>query len=230
MPDPNPAPAPQGATPTPAVVPPVTPPVTGDPAPTEPVSVQPSMGTVLDEPEPPKAWGEDWRQQYAGADEKLLKRLERYETPKAALDALLEAQKKISAGDFVKPLAADATPEQVAAWREANGVPEKPEAYFDGLPDGVVLGEEDKELFVDFAGKMHELNVPPKTMHAVVEWYNNFRDDQIAHYAQVNQDSKTALEADLKEAWGAGMTPNLNRVKALISKHGEGFKEARIKR
>jgi hypothetical protein len=194
----------------------VTPPATGNPAPTEPAPTPVVTGTVLDEVVDPKTWGEDWRQQYAGADEKLLKRLERYPTPKAAIDALFEAQKKISAGDFAKPLPADATPEQVAAWREANGLPADPKRYFDNLPEGVALGEEDKALFEDVATRLHGKNVTPEAMHELVGWYNDFRDDQIAAMAEAENTSKqTTLEA-LKAEWGPEFKSGINILKAYI--------------
>lgn len=223
MPDPIPTPAPQGATPAPVADPvlPVTPPAAGDPTPAGPASTPPVApvvtGTVLDEVVDPKTWGEDWRQQYAGADEKLLKRLERYETPKAALDALLEAQKKISAGDFAKPLAADATPEQIAAWREANGVPVDPKGYFENLPDGVVLADEDKTLFEDVATRLHGKNVPPAVMHELVGWYNEFRDDQIAAMAEAENTSRTTTLEALKGEWGPEFKSGINVLKAYIA-------------
>jgi hypothetical protein len=225
-------------TPVAPVVEPVTPPAdltiptppAGDPPATPPST--PPPGTVIEgkAPEggdpPAEGWGNDWRQKYAGEDEKLLKRLERYASPKAAIDALLEAQKKISAGEVVKPLAKDATPEQVNEWRKANGVPEKPDAYFDKLPDGLVLGEEDKPIFASFAETMLEKNVPTEVMHEVVRWYQKFTDDQAANLADVENSSKAAVEDALREEWGADYRANLNMVNALLDSAPKGVKDS----
>ncbi len=81
----------------------------------------------------------DWRKQVSGGDEAAAKLLERYTTADAFGKAHLEAVKKISAGEFAKPLPKDAKPEQVTEWRKANGIPEKPEDYFEKLPNGRVI-------------------------------------------------------------------------------------------
>lgn len=217
---------PPASTPDPTAAPPTTSAETPPPA-------QPEKGgTILDAPESDDSgaevdgWGQDWRQKYAGEDEKLLKRLERYASPKAALDALLEAQKKISAGDFKKGLPENATEEQVAAWRKENGLPEKPEQYFDKLPDGLVLGEEDRELFNDFASKMHGLNVEPKVMHEVVRWYNDFVEDRMASQSEFDRTSREATEDTLRSEWGADYRANLNMINSWLGSAGDDIKGA----
>lgn len=173
----------------------------------------------------PEGWGADWRQKYAGEDEKLLKRLERYASPKAVVDALLEAQTKISKGEFAKPLPADATPEQVAAWREANGIPAKADGYFDKLPDGLVLGDEDKKIFGEFAERMHAQNVPPAVMHEVVKWYNEFSEAQMAARADLEVQTRDATAEALREEWGADYKTNLNLAMNLVSSAPSGVKD-----
>src|SRR5688572_1733397 len=49
-------------------------------------------------------WPEDWRKTYAGDNEKLLKQMERYSSPKAAFDALIALKQKVSKGDVQKVL------------------------------------------------------------------------------------------------------------------------------
>jgi hypothetical protein len=175
---------------------------------------------------PAEGWGEDWRQKYAGEDDKALKRLERYASPKALIDALFEAQKKISAGDFAKPLAADATPEQAAEWRKANGLPEKAAGYFDKLPDGLVIGDDDKAIFESFAEKMHAKNVAPEVMHEVVRWYNEYAEAQVEGLAEKEASSRATAEEALRDEWGADYRANVNMVNGLLSAAPEGVKDA----
>lgn len=195
---PNPAPA--------AAAPPVTP----DPA-APPVT--PSAAPA----DPPKAaWPENWREVAAGDDAKKLARLQRFTDPQKAMDALIEAQNKIRAGEFAKPLAADATDEQKAEWRAANGVPAMPEAYFEKLPDGLVIGEDDQPLFQDFAKDMHELNMPAPMMHKAVAWYYSMQEKAIEdRTAKDQQEAATVTEA-LKDEWGHDFKANKNHVVAHV--------------
>ncbi len=118
------------------------------------------------------SWPENWRELIAGDDKKELQYLQRFSAPADYHKSGVEARKKISAGEFAKPLAKDAKPEEVQAWRQANGIPEKPEGYFEKLPNGLVIGEDDKELFASFATDMHALHAPPAMIHKAVEWYS----------------------------------------------------------
>jgi hypothetical protein len=211
----------------------VTPPTGGEPAVVvTPPATPPVTGTVL-EVKPPEGgdplaegWGADWRQKYAGDDEKMLKRLERYASPKAAIDALVEAQKKISAGEVTKPLPKDPTPEQLAEFRKASGIPETAAGYFEKMPDGLVLGEEDKAIFESFAERMHAQNVPPAVMHDVVRWYNDFVDQQATTMAETEATTRAAAEDTLRQEWGADYRVNLNIVNALLNSAPEGVKES----
>jgi len=111
--------------------------------------------TTLSEDKPTDAWGDDWRQNYADGDEKMAKRLERYSSPKNALDALVAAQNKISSGEMQTTLKADATDEERADWRETNGVPATPDGYEVNLFDGLVVGEADKPMVDSFLESAH---------------------------------------------------------------------------
>ena len=166
---------------------------------------------------PADSWGDNWRQTYANGDAKLQARLERYASPKAVVDALLEAQRKISAGEVRKPLAADAPPEAVAQWREDNGIPQKPEGYFENMPNGVVLGDEDKALFGQFAERMHAKHMPAELMHEVVGWYHDFVDEQATARAERANVSRDQARDVLRDEWGTDFKANLNAVEAFVA-------------
>ena len=215
MPDPVPVPAPQlGATPapTPAPTPTPTPAPSPTPAPTPAPSPTPA----------PAAWGDNWRQQYAGEDAKLLQRLERYQSPKAAIDALIAAQNRISSGELKAPLPANATPEQIAEYRTQNGIPEKPEGYFEKLPDGLVIGAEDKPMFESFAKGLHALNAPPQIAQYAVKWYNDLREEQLGKVAQNDETHKAATEDTLRVEWGNDYRTNINHIQSFLSTAPEG--------
>jgi hypothetical protein len=150
------------------------------------------------------------------ADEKLLKRAERYESPQAVFNALVAAQNKISSGELLKPPAVDAKPEEVAAWRAEHGIPEKPEGYLANLPNGLVIGEDDKPVFESFAKSLHGLNADPKIAHAAIGWYNQFVEDQAAKIHEGDLSAKQATEDALRTEWGNDYRVNINAIGTLL--------------
>lgn len=161
------------------------------------------------------AWSEKWREEYAGTDEKVLKRLQRYTTPKAALDAMIEAQNKIADGSY-KKLPENATAEQLAEYRKANGIPEKPEAYLEKLPDGLVIGEEDKPLIEKFTKAFHDKNADPSVVHAAIKTYYDIVDEQEGLRAEANVAAKTATEDTLRAEWGPDYRSNTNLINSFL--------------
>lgn len=221
MPDPIPAPAPQPAAtlaPAPTIV---TPPTGAAPAAPSPGATPPATLSA----EPAKAWGETWRQDYAGTDEKLLKRLERYASPKAALDALIAAQNRISSGELKKALPENAKPEELAAWRVENGIPETPEAYLANLPNGLVIGEDDKSVFESFAKALHSVNADPKIAHAAIGWYNSFVEEQAAKIHEGDLAAKQTVEDELRKEWGNDYRVNINAIGGLFNSAPEDVSE-----
>lgn len=168
------------------------------------------------------AWPEDWRKQMVGDDEKELKQAERYSTPKDIWKKARELERRLSSGELLKPLPENATPEQISEYRTARGIPEKPEAYLEKLPNGLVIGEDDKPIFESLAKKLHEGNADPKTVHGIVEWYNNFRQEAQAEQAEADTAHKAEVEDALRAEWGADYRANVNHVKAFLDSAPEG--------
>lgn len=162
------------------------------------------------------AWSDKWREEYAGTDEKVLKRLQRYTTPKTALDAMIEAQNKISDGSYKKPLGEKATPEEIAEYRKANGIPETPEKYLDNLPNGLVIGEEDKPIIAEFTKAFHGVNADPKVVQTAIKTYYDVVDKVEGIKAEANTAAKVAVEDELRAEWGPDYRPNTNLINAFI--------------
>lgn len=171
--------------------------------------------------------GFDWRKAVSGGDESATKLLERYATPDAFGKAHLEAVKKISAGDFAKPLPKDAKPEQVAEWRKANGIPEKPEQYFEKLPNGRVIGTEDKPLFDALASRLHGKNVNPEVVHDIVDfYYSEIVDKETAALVESDKKETAEYEDAMRKAWGDDYRPNLNHLSNWMEGLPDGVKKA----
>lgn len=164
----------------------------------------------------PGDFPDDWRAKLAGDDEKALKRLERYKSPKDVWSALESAQKKISAGETVPKLPADATDEQVAEYRKANGIPEKADGYLDALGSGVVIGDEDKELVNSFLESAHAKNAPPEVVGAALDWYYKVQEDQAAAQAEADKQRRDAAADEMRAEWGNEFRGNINSIKAFL--------------
>jgi hypothetical protein len=158
----------------------------------------------------------NWRDAFAGDDDKFKTTLERYNTPEDLGKAFREQRSTISSGNLRPTPDENATPEDLAAFRTANGIPAESSGYLDNLPEGLVIGEDDKEIFADFAGAMHEMNVEPVVMHKVIDWYNGFAEDQQDAMAELDNGHHQETEDSLRTEWGSDYRANINLVGALI--------------
>lgn len=224
MPDPTPTPAPTPSgtpgegTPSPTPAPSPTPSPTPAPSltPTPSPSPAPSPSPT---PAPTNAWGDNWRETYAGTDSARLNVLKRYTDPKAVLDAHFALKQKVDSGELksVKPLAKDATPEQIAAYRAENGIPANAGDYLANLPNGLVIGEADKPTLTNFAEAMHKANMPPAVVHQAIGWYNQWQEQQAADIAKASKEAKQKGEDELRATWGADFKTNLNLANDFLA-------------
>ena len=137
-------------------------------------------------------------------------------------------QLQISAGELrapLKPPAADATPEQVAAWRKEQGLPEKPGDYIAGLKlaNGVVPGEADKPLLDAVADMAHKGNYDQKTVNDFVGKYYELQDQLTAQRAEADQDLRIASEQALIQQMGPDFKRNMNALQSFWREQPDGM-------
>lgn len=176
--------------------------------------------------EPKGDWPENWRDLYANGDEKVLKQLGRYASPKAALDALFAAQQKIRSGELKNALKPDASPEEIAAWRADNGIPESPDKYELNLPGGLIVGETDKPVVDNFLKQAHEANMHPDQVNKVLGWYMDQQEQAQAQIAERDEQVRRECEDTLRQEFGAEYRRNLAVANELLSGAPEGVKDA----
>jgi hypothetical protein len=213
---------------------------TGDPI--DPVVVDPKAPVVGDKPlaagggddKPiavPVDWPEDWRDKMSAKDADALKALERYKSPADVAKALREAQKKISSGQQRPALPKDATEEQIAEFRKEIGVPDKPEGYLDALPNGLVIGENDKAIAGSFLAAAHASNMPPEHVGEALGWYYTLQEETASAEAQYVKDFRMKSQDELRAEWGPEFRGNINSGMALLDtapvmEDGTPFKNA----
>jgi hypothetical protein len=175
-------------------------------------------------------FGEKWREDLAGDDKTALTDLARYTDPKAVYKSLRELQTKISKGELKAPpapLAKDATPEQVTAYRQANGLPDKPEAFVEKLelPNGVVVGEAEKPLVGQFAKMAFDKGWSQQQMNEAVSWWYEAQDASEAQRAEADHSTLVAAQGELIGEWGQQeYKVNMNAVGSLLSTMPEALR------
>ena len=170
-----------------------------------------AKGKVTDE----GPWGADWRNKMAGGDEAALKRLARYADPTAAVKALSQLQERISKGELRSPLAKDATPDQVKAWRAENGIPEEPGKYDLGE---LKIDPKDKPIIDSFLSTAHAKNMTAEQTKEAVGWYYAEVERQTQARADADRQAAKAAEDQLRESWGNNeYRANLASVNNLLA-------------
>lgn len=170
-------------------------------------------------------WPEDWRTKIAGTDEKALARLARYSSPKDLGNALQSIQNRIGAGELRSTLPKNATEEQIATWREENGIPAAPDKYDLKLADGLVIGADDRPLIDNLLKSMHKVNAPASIASEVVNfYYAEVERTEAARHEKDTVAARTASDA-LHAEWGAEFRPNMNMIEGLLDTAPAGVKD-----
>lgn len=218
--------APSGDAPaTPAVQAPAAP--AGDPPATPPTaSTPPAAPAQAAAPDAGKiAWPDDWQSRLAKGDAKLQARFQRYASPEAMAEALVAAQNRISSGELKSVLPKDAKPEELAAWRKENGIPESPEKYDLKFDDGLVIGDDDKPIIEGFLKTAHERNLTPDQAKGAISWY--YQEQQRISDERASKDEtqrQTALDS-LNAEWGGNFRRNINMVEGLLTRFPDDVRD-----
>lgn len=165
-------------------------------------------------------WPADWREKLAAGDEKKLARLKRNTDPGQVFTSYLELERKVSAKELKTAPPENGTEAEVTAWRKDNGIPEKPEGYLKDLPEGLVVGEEDKKLLGQFAADMHALNADPKFVQAAIASHYKMLEgitaDQVVADDKYREKAYDALEKEWGPVRGPEFKGNLAAMHSLF--------------
>lgn len=168
----------------------------------------------------------DWRAEWAGEDTEVSKFLGRFASPAAAIKAFKQQHGDIRSGKYIKPVDENSTDEEKAAWAKFIGVPDKPEAYLEKLPDGLVIGDDDKPAIDSFAKAMHTAGAPKPVVEAAIQAYYDIVDQQMGEQEAANNAARSATEDDLRAEWGNDYRRNVNALKGFIGSLPEGVGDA----
>lgn len=179
-------------------------------------------------------WPIDWREKYANGDEKVLNRLKRFDSPKAAIDSFFAFDKKLSSGAMRSVLPENATDEQKSQWREENGIPADHAGYAEKLQlaDGLVIGEQDTPMIADFFEAAHKSNMTPAQVSQAINWYYDSQERQLAAIQERDDGNRKVWDDELRAEWGDTYRRNLAAINGLLGSAPkdvqEGFMGGRL--
>lgn len=157
----------------------------------------------------------DWRKEMAGDDPEELKFLERYSDPVAARKAWKEAAQKIREDGRVKVPGEGATPEEIAEFNKALGVPESPDKYeITAQPiDGYDVSDTDKQFLADMTAKLHDAiskGAKPKDIVNLAHqlYYDAAADAAIASESAAAEFAEAGEKAN-RQLWGSQYDANI---------------------
>jgi len=156
------------------------------------------------EPETAAPVEADWRADMHGGDEDIQKAIARYQSPKGVAKALRAAQVKLSqsTASAVPVLAENPTDEQVAEYRQIMGVPSEMGGYIEELPDGVVIGDEDRPLVDSYLQAAHNANIPKQYTDVAMAWLHEQNVQKAQDIKTLRAASVNAADEVLREEWG----------------------------
>lgn len=202
-----------------------------DPAPAEPVNAEPAnvdptpaepAGDPAAEPaaetNPFYQGVEDWRQQTVDAlglegDEadKELKRMGRYSDYQSYAKAAREAIAKIGRGEVSTGLPENPSDEQLAAYREANGIPNEGAGYEVQLPEGTVLSDADSRIVDAVRDVAHAGNIPNEVFSNLANTMLQAQQAETTRRLELDNAAVAECKSTLTEIWGSDAEYNANK-------------------
>lgn len=159
-------------------------------------------------------WPTDWRDTVSKGDAKILQRMGRYASPQAAMEALIAAQNRISAGELKPVLGKNATPEQLKEYRQSLGIPETPDKY--DLGNDIKIEGMDPTLLGEVLKEAHESNQTPDQVKATLKAWTKIsqsvKETQYESDLSIQKTSEDALRAE----WGPEYRRNINLIHGML--------------
>lgn len=152
----------------------------------------------------------------AEKDPELAKFANRYQSVESLVKAAFNARKMISTGELKRALPEGATPEQVAAWRKEQGLPEKPDGYEPAKIAGHEFGDADKPALDAFRSVAHEANMSPKQFEAATAWYAKAQLAAAEARAETDKTIRAETEETLRAEWGPEFRPTMEMTNRFL--------------
>lgn len=186
------------------------------PTPAADPNAAPPSAPVDPSPTPPPVV--DWR---STLPEELRseKSLESFRDVAALAKSYVETKKLVGQRVDLKPPTKDSTPEQIATWRKALGVPDTPDGYLQAgvvRPELAASGEWDEAAESAFLDLAHKNHIPPGFVNATLQFYAKLEADKQAASSR----SRQAVASALRTEWGPNYAASLGRANRALQEFG----------
>lgn len=166
-----------------------------------------------------KTFPENWREQVAGDDKEAMATLARFNDPSALFKSYNELRGKMAKGELkaATPFPDKGSAEEQTAWRKANDIPEKHDAYDTKLGNGLVIGDDDKPIVDSYLKYAHSGNMPQGVVKQNLEWFfGQYLPEMQRTQAEADAEARTKAHETLRQKWGGNFKANVEAAKALV--------------
>ena len=148
---------------------------------------------------------ESWRDLIE--DEKLQKHAERFTSVDALVQANLESRQKLSKA--IVPPGEGAEAEDVAAYREALGVPKDVDGYEFPLPEGVERTDQMMDSEDHWANLFIDNNIPKATADVLTQEFRNEVEKMMVQKTEMDEAYTKQSEDAMRKEWAEDYDKNL---------------------
>lgn len=196
----------------------------GGSVPTQPAAPDGAPAPAASEPSA-GAGDVDWRAQWSDAlklDDTAKQRLTRFNAPHEVFNSYLNIEKKLSDSRAVRVPDANSTPEEIAAFRKALGVPDTPDGYKVDVapPEGLELAETDKGVLKAITAEAHKRGFSPDVVNFAHEFFYQQAAEAAAQQIAVAEQSALNAEKALRQEWGRDYDQNVRWANAAATQFG----------
>lgn len=143
------------------------------------------------------------------------------------------AKKVIRAGGHENPLIGAAAPaadkpDELKAWRKANGVPAEPTGYEIPKAAADAVTDADKPIYPSSSIRLISLACPRRQPKTAVQLYFGIRDQQIEAKIARDKELETDTAVELKTVWGSNYKGNSNLAMQYAKAVSPGLLDAQL--
>ncbi len=166
----------------------------------------------------------DWRKGIAGEDAETLKELERIDSPSTLYKRFKDSQEFIRSSGKVKVPGEGATEQEVAEFRKAVGVPEKPDGYQITVkaPDGYEVTEGDKQFLGSMTERLHKAGATPEMVNVAHELYYEASHNALLEGEESYAQSAVKADKELRQFYGSRYDDSIAFANAAVSQFHNG--------
>lgn len=135
-----------------------------------------------------------------------------------ALKSYAALEKTLGNSNKVTIPGENATPQEIALYRQKTGVPEKPEGYEIAKPDGLPPELWGDDRVKAFQTKAHELGLSTKQAQELAKWQAEQLGGDFTKNSDAITASRDAAVADLEKSWGGKDSETYKTNVALAEK------------